>query len=225
MEETRKRKQYHCVHIAEDGIECGKSIQHWSDRLCRRHFHICNGVFSRTPQRRNAHARNDAPTSNNGLLQSHSSRRHPIQEEKEEEEEKNGEEEEDEEEEEGSIASPSMTGAITSRSVLMTTTTTMTMTNTATVLPFLEVNNVRQAQADQECQQQMSTTKTMTAIAMAALTPPVPPPMVIQPMLPSTLNDNLPCNINVPTSSHIQSEFQVRDGRINAMEIELLMLK
>jgi hypothetical protein len=103
----------------------------------------------------------------------------------------------------------------------MTTATTMTMTNTDTVLPSLEVNNVRQAQADQECQQQMSTTTTMTAIAMAAPTPPVPPPMVIQPILPLTLNDNLPCNINVPTSSHLQREFQVRDGRINALEIEL----
>jgi hypothetical protein len=101
------------------------------------------------------------------------------------------------------------------------TTTTTTTANTATVLPSLEVNNVRQAQADQECQQQMSTTTTMTAIAMAAPTPPVPPPTVIQPILPLTLNDNLPCNINVPTSSHLQREFQVRDGRINALEIEL----
>jgi len=38
-------------------------------------------------------------------------------------------------------------------------------------------------------------------------------------VLPLTANDNLPCNINVPTSSHLQSEFQVRDGRINALEI------
>jgi len=64
----------------------------------------------------------------------------------------------------------------------------------------------------------MSTTTTMTAIAMAAPNPPVPPPTVIQPVLPLT-NDNLPCNINVPTSSHLQSEFQVQDGRINALEI------
>jgi hypothetical protein len=34
-----------------------------------------------------------------------------------------------------------------------------------------------------------------------------------------TANDNLLCNINVPTSSHLQSEFQVQDGRINALEI------
>jgi len=95
----------------------------------------------------------------------------------------------------------------------------MMMTNTATVLPFLKVNNVRQAQADQECQHHMRTTTTMTTIAMAAPTPPVPPPTVIQPVLPLTANDNLPCNINVPTSSHLQSEFQVRDGRINALEI------
>ncbi len=61
----------------------------------------------------------------------------------------------------------------------------------------------------------------MTAIAMAAPTPPVPPPTVIQPVLPLTLNDNLLCNINVPTSSHLQSEFQVRDGRINPLEITL----
>ncbi len=107
------------------------------------------------------------------------------------------------------------------RDFMTTTTTTTMMTNTATLLPSLEVNNVRQAQADQECQQQMNTTTTMTAIAMAAPTPPVPLPTVIQPVLPLTLNDNLPCNINVPTSSHLQCEFQIRDGRINALEIEL----
>jgi len=216
MEATRKRKQSHCVHTTEDGTRCGKTIHHWTDKLCRRHFNIRNGVISRTPQRRNTHVRNDAPTSDNGLLQSHSSRRHPIQEEKEEEEEKVEEEEGDEEEEEGGIASPSTTEAIACRRDLMTTTTTMMMTNTATILPFLEVNNVRQAQADQERQQHMSTTTTMTTIIMAAPTPPVPPPMVIQPVLPLTANDKLPCNINVPTSSHLQSEFQVRDGRINA---------
>ena len=223
MEATRKRKPSYCVHTTEDGTECRKSVQHYPD-LCRRHYNIRNGVISRTPQRRNTRARNDAPTNDNGLLRSHSLRRHPIQEEKEEEEEKNGEDEEDEEEEGGAIASPSTTGAIACHRDFMTsTTTTMTtmMTNTATVLPSLEVNNVRQAQADQECQQQMSTTTTMTAIVMAAPTPPVPPPTVIQPILPLTLNDNLPCNINVPTSSHLQREFQVRDGRINALEIEL----
>ncbi len=153
MEATRKQKQSHCVHTTEDGTRCGKTIQHWADKLCRRHFSIRNGVISRTPH---THARNDAPTSDNGLLQSHSSRRHPIQEEKEEEEEeeeKVEEEEEDKEKEEGAIASPSMTGAITCRRDLMTTATMIMMTNTATALPFLEVNNAGQAQADQECQQ------------------------------------------------------------------------
>ena len=208
MEATRKWKQSHCVHTTEDGTRCGKTIQHLTDKLCRRHFNVCNGVISRTPQRRNTRARNDAPTNDNGLLRSHSSRRHPIQEEEEEEEE------EDEEEEESAIASPSTTEAIACRRDFMTTTTTTTMTNTATPLPSLEVNNVRQAQADQECQQQMNTTTTMTAIAMAAPTPPVPPPTVIQPVLPLTLNDNLPCNINVPTSSHLQREFQVRHSQL-----------
>ena len=223
MEATRKRKPSYCVHTTEDGTECRKSVQHYPDRLCRRHYNIRNGVISRTPQRCNTRARNDAPTNDNGLLRSHSSRRHPIQEEKEEEEEKNGDEENVEEEEAGTIASPSTTGAIECRRDFMTTTTMTTrmMTNTATVLPSLEVNNVRQGQADQECQQQMNTTTTMTAIAMAAPTPPVPLPTVIQPVLPLTLNDNLPCNINVPTSSHLQCEFQIRDGRINALEIEL----
>jgi len=116
MEATRKQKQGHCVHTTEDGTRCGKTTKHWTDKLCRRHFNIRNGVISRTPQRCNTHARNDAPTSDNGLLQSHSSRRHPIQEEKEEEEEeKVEEEEEDEEKEEGVIASPSTTGAIACR--------------------------------------------------------------------------------------------------------------
>ena len=209
MEATRKRKRSYCVHTTEDGTECRKSVQHYPDRLCRRHYNNRHGAISRMPQRRNTHARNDASTSDNGLLWSHK-------------EENNGEEEKDEEEEGGAIASPSTTVAIACRRDLTTTTMTMmTMTNTATPLPSLEVNNVRQAQADQECQQQMSTTTTMTAIAMAAPTPPVPPPTVIQPVLPLTLNDNLPCNINVPTSSHLQREFQVRDGRINALEIEL----
>jgi len=135
MEATRKRKQSHCVHTTEDGTRCGKTIQYWTDKLCKRHFNIRNGVISRTPQHRNTHARNDAPTSDNRLLQSPSLRHHPIPEEKEEEEEKVEEEEEDEEEEEGTIASPSTTGAIACRRDLMTTTTTMMMmTNTAT--PF-----------------------------------------------------------------------------------------
>jgi hypothetical protein len=126
------------------------------------------------------------PTTMTGLLGSHSLCRNPIQEVEEEQEE---EEEEDKQEEEGAIASPSATGSIARRRDLTTTTT---MTNTATLLPT-----------------------TMTAIAIAAPTPPGPPPTVIQPMLTLTPNDNLPCNINVPTSSHLQSEFQVRDGRIN----------
>ncbi len=197
MEATRKRKPSYCVHTTEDGTECRKSVQHYPSRLCRRHYNIHNGVISRTPQRRNTHARNDAPTNDNGLLRSHSSCFHPIQEEEEEEEEKNGEEEDVEEVEEGAIASPSTTGgAIECRMdfmTTMTTTTTTMMTNTATPLPFLEVNNVREAQADQECQQQMNTTTMMTVIAMAAPTPPVPPPTVIQPILPLTLNDNLQC--------------------------------
>ncbi len=175
MEATRKRKPSYCVHTTEDGTECQRSVHHYPDRLCGRHYNIRHGAISRTPQRRNTHSRNDASTSDNGLLRSHK-------------EENNGEEEKDEEEEGGAIASPSTTGAIACRGDLTTTTmTTMTMTNTATPLPSLEVNNVRQAQADQECQQQMSTTTTMTAIAMAVPTSPVPPPTVIQPP-----NDNLP---------------------------------
>ena len=168
MEATRKQKQSHCIHTTEDGTRCGKTIQHWTDKLCRRHFNICNGVISRMPQRCNTHARNDAPTSDNGLLWSHSLRHHPIEEEKEEEEEKV-------EEEKGAIASPSMTEAIACRRDLMTTTTTMMMTNPATVFTFLEVNDVRQAQADQEHQQHMSTTTTMTAIALRQLLPSLLP--------------------------------------------------
>jgi hypothetical protein len=102
--------------------------------------------------------------------------------------------------------------------MMMTNNASGIVTNIPPPLPFLEVNNVRQAQADQECQQHMSTTTTMTAIAIAAPTPPIPPSTVVQPMLTLTPNDNLPCNINVPTSSHLQSEFQVRDDRINALE-------
>ncbi len=70
------------------------------------------------------------------------------------------------------------------------TTTTMT-TNTAggivvvipPLLPFLRVNDVSQVQANQECQQHMSTTMTMTSVAIAATTLPISPPAVIQPVL------------------------------------------
>ena len=68
METTRKQKQSHCVHTTEDGTRCGKTIQYWTDKLCRRHFNIRNGVISRMPQSHNTHARNDAPTSDKGLL-------------------------------------------------------------------------------------------------------------------------------------------------------------
>jgi hypothetical protein len=99
-------------------------------------------------------------------------------------------------------------------------TTTTTMTNTPGVIvtvipplhPFLRVNDVSQVQANQECQQHMSTTTTMTSVAIAATTLPVSPPTVIQPVLPlapyNGQNDILPSNINVPTSSHLHNEFR-----------------
>jgi hypothetical protein len=109
--------------------------------------------------------------------------------------------------------------------------TTMTMTtNTAggivVVLPpllsFFRVNDVSQVQANQECQQHMSTTTTMTSVANAATTPPISPTTVIQPVLPlapnNGQNDILPSNINMPTSSHLHNELQIWDGRINALE-------
>ena len=142
MEATRKRKQSYCVHTTEDGTRCGKSIQHWSFKLCRRHYNDRGGEIIRTLQPRNTHARNDAPTSDIRLRRSHNSCRHPIQEEEEEEEEKEEEEENEEEEiheeeeeeereeEEVVIAHPSATGAIARRRDLMTT-TTMMMTNNA----------------------------------------------------------------------------------------------
>ena len=111
---------------------------------------------------------------------------------------------------------------------LMTTMTTTTNTAGGIVavipplLPFFRVNNVSQVQANQECQQHMSTTTTMTSVAIAATTPPISPPAVIQPVLPlapnNGQNDILPSNINVPTSSHLHNELQIRDGRINALE-------
>ncbi len=127
MEATRKRKQSYCVHTTEDGTRCQKTIQHWSFKLCRRHYNDRGGEIIRTPQRRNTHTRNDAPTSVNRVHQSHN-----LQEE----------EEEEEEEDEGAIAHPSATGAIARRRDLMTT-TTMMMTNndsgivTNTPLSFL----------------------------------------------------------------------------------------
>ncbi len=113
------------------------------------------------------------------------------------------------------------------RGLMMTTTTT---TNTADgivavippLLPFFRVNNVSHVQANQECQQHMSTTMTMTSVAIAVTTPPISPPAVIQPVLTlapnNGQNDILPSNINVPMSSHLHNELQIRDGRINALE-------
>ncbi len=119
---------------------------------------------------------------------------------------------------------------------LMTTTTTTT-TNTAggivtvipPLLPLLEVNNVSQAQANQGCQQLMSTTATMTALAITTPTHSVPLPAIIQPVLTlepnNGQNDILPSNINVPTSSYLHHELQIRDGRISALESAVEQLR
>jgi hypothetical protein len=105
-------------------------------------------------------------------------------------------------------------------------TTTMARTNTAggivtvipPLLPFFRVNNVSQVQANQECQQHMSTTMTMTFVAIAATSPPISPPTVIPPVLPLAPNNGqneiLPSNINMPTPSHLHNELQIWDGRI-----------
>jgi hypothetical protein len=62
----------------------------------------------------------------------------------------------------------------------------------------------------------------MIFVAIDAITPPISPPAVIQPVLPlapnNGQNDILPRNINVPTSSHLHNELQIQDGRINALE-------
>jgi hypothetical protein len=102
--------------------------------------------------------------------------------------------------------------------------TTMTMTTNiaggiVAVIPslllFFRLNDVSQVQVNQERQQHMSTTTTMTSVAIAATTPPISPPAVIQPVLPlapnNGQNDILPSSINVPTSSHLHNELQIRD--------------
>jgi hypothetical protein len=64
-----------CVHTAEDGTRCGKAVQHWPLRLCRRHFN-CHGdndgrEIIRTPQCRNTCVRNDAQANDNRRGLSH----------------------------------------------------------------------------------------------------------------------------------------------------------
>ncbi len=75
----------------------------------------------------------------------------------------------------------------------MMTTKTNTAGGIVTVipplLPFFRVNDVSQVQANQECQQHMSTTTTMTSVAIAVTTPPISPPAVIQPVLPLAPNN------------------------------------
>jgi len=48
MEATRKRKPSYCVHTTEDGIECKKSVQHYPEKLCRRHQPMITGFFGAT---------------------------------------------------------------------------------------------------------------------------------------------------------------------------------
>jgi hypothetical protein len=72
---TTIRMRCFCVHTAEDGTRCGKAVQHWPLKLCRRHFnsHGDNDgrEIIRTPRRRNTRARNDAPANDNRRGLSH----------------------------------------------------------------------------------------------------------------------------------------------------------
>jgi hypothetical protein len=64
-----------CFHTAEDGTRCGKAVQHWPLRLCRRHFRIHGDndgrEIIRTLRHCNTRARNDAPANDNRRGLSH----------------------------------------------------------------------------------------------------------------------------------------------------------
>ncbi len=72
---TRIQTCCFCIHTAEDGTRCGKDVQHWPSRLCRRHFnsHGDNDGrdIIRTLLRCNTHVRNDAPANDNRRGLSH----------------------------------------------------------------------------------------------------------------------------------------------------------
>jgi hypothetical protein len=252
MAATRKRTSYTCIHTAENGTRCGKTIQHWTLRLCRKHFNSLGDndrrEIIRAPQSLNTRTRNNAPANNdNRLGWGHNCLPPSINRDRDEAalllQQRFQQPIRDDCNPIDSIANADSisTGQTLEVNIVgqanqeyeqqrgLTTTTTPT-TNTAGAIvmvipplfPFLEVNNVSQVQANQGCQQHMSTTTMMTAITIAAPTPPVPLPAIIQPVLPLALNnrqnDNLPSNINVPTSSHLHNDLQIRDGRINALE-------
>jgi hypothetical protein len=193
MAMTRIRTQYFCTHTAQDETRCQRNIQHWTLRLCRRHYYILGdgreiidapannddtlpGREYIRVQRCNRCARNDAPANNDITLPT-------------------------------TTTTTTMTAGAIAAPILL-------------LLPPLKVNNV--SQANLGCEQHMSTTTRMTAIAIAAPIPPIPPSAVIQPALPwahnNGQNDILPSNITVPTSSHLHNELQIRDNRINALE-------
>jgi hypothetical protein len=75
MVATTIRTRCFCIHTAEDGTRCGKAVQHWPLRLCRRHFHIHGDNYGRDIirmlQRCNTRARNNAPANDNRRGLSH----------------------------------------------------------------------------------------------------------------------------------------------------------
>ncbi len=75
MVATTIRTHCFCIHTAEDGTRCGKAVQHWPLRLCRRHFHIHGDndgrEIIRMPRRHNTRTRNDAPANDNRRGLSH----------------------------------------------------------------------------------------------------------------------------------------------------------
>jgi hypothetical protein len=75
MVATTIRRHCFCVHTAEDETRCGKAVQHWPLRLCRRHFHIHGDndgrEIIRTPRCCYTRARNDAPANDNRRGLSH----------------------------------------------------------------------------------------------------------------------------------------------------------
>jgi hypothetical protein len=153
-----------CAHTAEDGTRCGKAVQHWPLRLCRRHFHIHGDndgrEIIRTLQHPNTRARNDAPANDNRRGLSHNCLPPSVN---------NGRDEA------ALLLQQRFQQPIGDNCNPIDSVTNVDNVSTGQTL---EVNNVDQANQEYEQQRGLTTTTTMTtntAGAIAAVTPTLLP--------------------------------------------------
>jgi hypothetical protein len=199
MVTTRIRMQYFCTHTAQDGTRCQRTIQHWTLTFYRRHYNILGDGREII----DAPANNDNTLPGREFIRVQLCNRHVRND--------------------APANNDNMLPTMTTR----TTTAGAIPAPIPLLLPPLKVNNV--GQANLGCEQHMSMTTMMTAIAIAVPIPPIPSSAVIQPALPwahnNGQNDVLPRIITVPMSSHLHNELQIWDNRINALESAVKQLR